>query len=91
MRAALGASPGRVAALVIRQGMTLAGAGIVVGVLGSAAASRALSSLLFGVSPVDALAFGGTIAVLAGVSLLARGVPAARAARTDPAITLRAE
>ena len=51
VRAALGASPGRVAALVIRQGMTLAGAGIVVGVLGSAAATRALSSLLFGVSP----------------------------------------
>jgi predicted permease len=91
VRAALGASPGRVAALVIRQGMTLAGAGIVFGVLGSAAATRALSSLLFGVSPVDAVAFGGTIAVLAAVSLLACGVPAARAARVDPAITLRAE
>ena len=91
VRAALGASPGRVAALVIRQGMTLAGAGIVLGVLGSAAATRALSSLLFGVSPVDALAFGGTIALLAAVSLLACGVPAARAARVDPAITLRAD
>ncbi len=91
VRAALGASPGRVAALVIRQGMTLAGAGIVVGVLGSAAATRALSSLLFGVSPIDAFAFGGTIAVLAGVALLACGVPAARAARVDPAITLRAD
>jgi predicted permease len=91
VRAALGASPGRVAALVIGQGMTLAGAGIVLGVLGSAAAARALSSLLFGVSPIDALAFGGTIVVLAGVSLLACGVPAARAARVDPAITLRAE
>jgi putative ABC transport system permease protein len=91
VRAALGASPGRVAALVIRQGMALAGAGIVVGVLGAVGASRALSSLLFGVNPLDALAFGGTIAVLAGVSLLACGVPAARAARVDPAITLRSE
>jgi len=91
VRAALGASPGRVAALVIRQGMALAGAGIVFGVLGAAAATRALSSLLFGVSPVDALAFGGTIAVLACVSLLACGVPAARAARVDPVITLRSE
>jgi putative ABC transport system permease protein len=91
VRAALGASPGRVAALVIRQGMTLAGAGIAVGVLGSAAATRALSSLLFGVSPIDAFAFGGTIAVLTGVALLACGVPAARAARVDPAITLRAD
>jgi predicted permease len=91
VRAALGASPGRVAALVIRQGMTLAGAGIVVGVLGAAGVTRALSSLLFGVSPVDALAFGGTIAALACVSLLACGLPAARAARVDPAITLRSE
>jgi predicted permease len=91
VRAALGASPGRVAVLVIRQGMTLAGAGILLGVLGSAAATRALSSLLFGVSPVDALAFGGTIALLAAVSLLACGVPAVRAARVDPAITLRAD
>jgi len=40
---------------------------------------------------VDALAFGGTIALLAAVSLLACGVPAARAARVDPAITLRAD
>jgi putative ABC transport system permease protein len=91
VRAALGASPGRVARLVIGQGMTLAGAGIVVGVLGSAAATRAISSLLFGVSPVDAVSFAGTIAVLAGVSLLACGVPAARAAGVDPAITLRSE
>jgi ABC-type antimicrobial peptide transport system permease subunit len=91
VRAALGASPRRVAALVIGQGMTLVGAGITVGVLGSAAATRTLSSLLFGVSSIDALAFGATIVVLAGVSLLACGVPAARAARVDPAITLRAE
>jgi ABC-type lipoprotein release transport system permease subunit len=43
------------------------------------------------VSPLDTLAFGGTIVALAGVSLLACGVPAARAARVDPAITLRSE
>jgi len=47
--------------------------------------------MLFGVSPLDALTFGGAIALLAGVSLLACGVPAARAARVDPTVTLRAE
>jgi predicted permease len=91
VRAALGASPGRVAALVVRQGMALAALGIFVGALGAVAVARGLSSLLFGVSPVDAPTFGVTIVVLAGVSLLACGLPAARAARVDPAITLRAE
>jgi predicted permease len=91
VRAALGASPARVAGHVVSRGMALAGAGIFVGVLGAAVVTRGLSSLLFGVSPLDEVTFGGTIALLAGVSLLACGVPAARAARVDPTVTLRAE
>jgi putative ABC transport system permease protein len=91
VRAALGASPARVAALVVRQGMTLAVLGILVGVAGAAAATRGLASLLFGVTPLDAWTYAGTIALLCGMALLACVVPAARAARVDPAVTLRAE
>jgi putative ABC transport system permease protein len=91
VRAALGASPRRVAAFVVRQGMALAAIGILLGALGAAGVTRGLSSLLFGVSPLDGLTFGATVIALAGVSLLACGIPAARAARVDPAIALRAE
>ena len=91
VRAALGASPARVAALVVRQGMTLAVLGILVGVAGAAVAARGLASLLFGVTPLDAWTYGGTVALLCGMALLACIVPAARAARVDPAVTLRAE
>jgi len=91
VRAALGASPRQVAALVVRQGMALAAVGILVGIAGSVAVTRGLESMLFGVSAVDPLTFGGAIALLAGASLLACGVPAARAARVDPTVTLRAE
>jgi hypothetical protein len=91
VRAALGATPAGVAAFVVRQGMALAAAGILAGAAGAAAVTSALQSLLFGVTPLDALTFGGAIALLAGVSLLACGVPAARAARVDPTVALRAE
>jgi putative ABC transport system permease protein len=91
VRAALGASPRQVAALVVRQGMALAGTGILTGIAGAAAVTRGLESMLFGVGPLDAFTFGGAIALLAGVSLLACGIPAARAARVDPTITLRAD
>jgi predicted permease len=91
VRAALGASPARVAALVVRQGMALAGLGIVAGIAGAAGVTRALESLLFGVSALDRLTFGGTVGLLGGVALLACAVPAARAARADPTVVLRAE
>jgi putative ABC transport system permease protein len=91
VRAALGASPARVAAFVVRQGVTLAAAGILVGVAGAVAVSRSLESLLFGVTPLAVWSYGGTVALLFGMALLACSVPAARAARVDPAVTLRAE
>jgi ABC-type lipoprotein release transport system permease subunit len=53
--------------------------------------TRGLSSLLFGVTPLDGLTFAVTVVGLLGVSLLACGIPAARAARVDPALALRAE
>jgi putative ABC transport system permease protein len=91
VRAALGATPGNILALVIRQGMTLTAVGVALGLTGAVAASQALITLLFGVSRLDPVTYVGVIALLAGVSLLACGVPARRATQVDPAITLRAE
>ncbi len=91
VRAALGASPANILRLILRQGMTLAGLGIAIGLLGAIAASRALLTLLFGISPLDPLTYAGVIVVLAAVAAIACWIPARRAAQVDPAITLRAE
>ena len=91
VRSALGASPTDILALVFRQGMALAAIGIVVGSLGAVLASRALITLLFGVSPLDPMTYAGVIALLLAIAALACIIPARRAASIDPAITLRAE
>ncbi len=91
VRAALGASPSNILALVLQQGMVLAGVGVAIGLLGAAGASRALITLLFGVSPLDPVTYAGVIALLLGVAGFACAIPARRAASIDPAITLRAE
>ncbi|HJQ26853.1 MAG TPA: ABC transporter permease [Blastocatellia bacterium] len=91
IRLALGASRRDILTLVVRQGMTLTGFGVVIGLSGAVAASQALVSLLFGISRLDPLTYLGVVMLLAGVSALACWVPAWRAARVDPAITLRAE
>jgi ABC-type antimicrobial peptide transport system permease subunit len=91
VRSALGASRADILGMVVRQGMTLTALGVAIGLIGAAAASRALVTLLFGVSRLDPATYIGVIALLAGVSAIACGVPAWRAARVDPAITLRAE
>jgi ABC-type lipoprotein release transport system permease subunit len=71
--------------------MTLTGLGVVIGLTGAMAASRALVTLLFNVSRLDLLTYLGVIALLLGMSAIACWIPAWRAARVDPAITLRAE
>jgi len=91
VRAALGASPANILALVLRQGLTLAGIGLVLGLLGAVVGSRALMTLLFGTSPLDPLTYLSVVAVLMIVSSMACWIPAHRAANVDPAITLRAE
>jgi putative ABC transport system permease protein len=91
VRSALGAKRGEILALVLRQGLTLTGLGVALGLLGAAIATQALVGLLFGVSRLDPTTYLGVIALLAGVALLACGAPAWRAARVDPATPLRAE
>jgi putative ABC transport system permease protein len=91
VRLALGASRSNILALVVRQGMTLTGLGVVIGLSGAAVASQAIVTLLFGISRLDPITYFGVIALLVGVSVIACWVPAWRAARVDPSITLRAE
>ena len=91
VRAALGASRGKILGLVMRQGMTLTAVGIVLGVVGAAAASEAIAALLFGVSRLDPVTYVVVVALLVVVAMVACGVPAWRAARLDLVSTLRAE
>lgn len=91
VRSALGATRADILALVLRQGMTLTALGAAIGLAGALAASRALVTLLFGVSRLDPVTYLGVVALLAAVSVIACWVPAWRAARVDPSITLRAE
>jgi predicted permease len=89
VRSALGATRASIVGLVVRQGMRLVGLATAVGVVGAAAASHAISALLFGVSRLDLVTYLGVIALLAAVSALACWVPAWRAARVDPSTALR--
>ena len=91
VRMALGARSGNVLGLVLRQGMTLAGVGIIVGILGALTLTRLLSGLLFGVTPTDPVTFAATPAILFGVAVLACWIPARRAAGIDPVRALRQE
>jgi ABC-type antimicrobial peptide transport system permease subunit len=91
VRAALGATRRDIVTLVVRQGMTLTGLGIVIGLAGAVLASQSLVTLLFSVSLVDPITYLGVIGLLGGVSAIACGVPAWRAAQVDPSITLRDE
>ena len=84
LRMALGATQGRVLAMVAWQAFRPVLVGLAVGVAGAVAATRLLSGLLFGVTATDPLTFAGVLAVLASAALVASLVPARRAARVDP-------
>ena len=91
LRMALGSSRGAVLRLILRQGLVLAAAGVVLGLAGAAAATRLLSTILFEVQPVDAQVYLGVV-VLAGMVTLAAGyLPARRAAAMDPVRALKME
>ena len=91
IRIALGAQAADVLSLILRHGLLLALIGIAVGLIGSFALTRLMSSLLFGVSATDPLTFAIISLVLAGVALGACFVPARRATKVDPMVTLRCE
>jgi predicted permease len=89
IRMAIGARPLDVQRLVLRQGMTLVIAGVAVGLAGALALSRILAGMLYGVQVTDPVTFLSVPAVLAAVSLLACWLPARRAARLNPTVTLK--
>jgi predicted permease len=91
IRAALGASPRRVAALVLREGAHLVLPGVVVGLAGAALATRFVSSAMFGVSPADPSTYVVSASIQATVATLACLLPAIRATRADPMLALRVE
>ena len=91
IRMALGATSSDVLSLVIKQGMRLASIGLGVGLAGSLAVTRLMSSVLYGVSATDAATFALVSSLLAVVVLSACYIPARRAARVDPMIALRYE
>jgi predicted permease len=91
LRSALGATRADILSLIVGQGMTLAAVGVVIGVAGAAAATRGLTTLLYGVTSLDAATYVGVILLLAAVSAAACWGPASRAARIDPTVALRSE
>jgi putative ABC transport system permease protein len=91
IRLTLGAERGRVLAHVMRQGLTLALAGVVVGLAGALGVTRLLTSLLFGVQPTDVPTMAAVVLTILLVASVACGLPAWRASRVDPNIVLRDE
>ena len=91
VRVALGASARAISGLVLRQGMTPALLGVFAGLVISAAASRGVESLLYDVSPRDAMTFGVVLMLMVACAVTACLIPATKAARLDPAVTLKAE
>jgi putative ABC transport system permease protein len=91
IRMALGAGRGQMLAMVMGQGMRLAGIGVAIGIAAAFGLTRVLSSALFGVKANDPVTFGMVAAVLITVAMVASFVPAHRATRVDPVIALRNE
>jgi ABC-type antimicrobial peptide transport system permease subunit len=91
IRMALGAAPGRVLRMILGGGVRLSLLGVAIGAAAAVLATRALGSLVYRVSTTDPVTMIATGALLIGAAVLASWVPARRAIRLDPVISLRAE
>ncbi len=91
VRAAVGASPGRLFRLVLGSAVAVTGVGLAAGLPAAAATGRSLASLLYGVSPYDPVTVATVVAIVVLAALAASALPARRAARLDPMAALRAE
>jgi len=91
VRMALGAQQTDLVGMVLKQGLALAGSGLVIGLIGAFAATRVLTSLLFEITALDPTTFVGVPVLLGSVSLLACYIPARRATKIDPMVALRYE
>ncbi len=91
IRMALGAQPSQVRAMVLKQGLALSSIGLAIGLAGGFAATRLMSSLLFGVSATDPMIFAAVVLILIIVALLTCYIPARKATKVDPIIALKYE
>jgi ABC-type antimicrobial peptide transport system permease subunit len=91
IRMALGAQQSDAMTLILRQAMALTAIGTALGIVCTFYATRVLQEMLFGVSPHDPLTFGAVIALILAVALVASYVPARRATKVDPMVSLRYE
>jgi putative ABC transport system permease protein len=89
IRLALGARASQVTGVVVREAFTLAAVAVVVGTAGALAVTRVISGLLYEVSPRDPATFGAVASLVAVVAVAAAWIPARRATRIDPAVTIR--
>jgi predicted permease len=90
IRMSLGADSGRVQRMILSEGGVLVAIGLVLGVAGAFFAARVIQGLLFGVAPHDPITFVGVAVIMAAIGIVACWIPALRASRIDPAISMRA-
>ncbi len=91
VRMAVGGSPGKVVALIVRQGLSPVAAGLVLGVTTAVVVMRVLANRLFGIAAHDPLTLSGTVLLVLGIAALATWLPARHATRVDPSVVLRAD
>jgi ABC-type antimicrobial peptide transport system permease subunit len=91
IRVALGASPGQIAAMILRETIALVGVGIAIGIVLALGGSRLISTLLYGLKPTDPLTIAMTALLMLAAAIFAGYVPARRATKVDPMVALRYE
>ena len=91
VRIAIGATPSHVLKMILGKSVSMALLGVALGLLGSLAVTRVLSTFLFGIQPTDPLTFGGVALLLLAAAAAASYIPSRRAATVDPIVALRME